>query len=41
MARVEIVVLAVMLDGPDLVWVRVAVVFWVGRDGVVGPGAFP
>jgi len=41
MASVQVKELAMMVDGPDLFGIRIAVVLWIRGDGIICPGAFP
>lgn len=37
MSRLEVEILSLVLDGSDLVGVKVSIVFGVGDDGIVAP----
>jgi hypothetical protein len=37
MPRLEVEILPLVLDGPDLVRVEISIVFGVGDDGIIAP----
>lgn len=41
MASVQVKKLAMMVNGPDLVGIRITVIFWIRGDGIIRPRAFP
>jgi hypothetical protein len=41
MFRLEVEILSLVLDGSDLVGIKISIVFGVCDDGIIAPGAFP